>query len=286
MSNGSPERLLGSNYLNLSSPYRMFKHFISNDNKIPTHWHDFFEMACIVSGAGTHVVNGQPFRIKPGMVFLLTTADFHELLADEGETVELYNFIFDDSFIRPAIQEAIYGQSRLFLHTFEGEPARRMEEEFARIWEESQHMRFGNDIVVQGCLERIVIQLVRQLESDRADEREQERIRKDSMHPSIHKALLFIQHRFREPITLAVAADYAGLSPNYFSECFRKQVGLSFQDYLNDKRLQFASALLRSSDLPVTEVCYAAGYNTILHFDRLFKRKFGSSPREYRKLRG
>ncbi|WP_028611604.1 helix-turn-helix transcriptional regulator [Paenibacillus harenae] len=99
----------------------------------------------------------------------------------------------------------------------------------------------------------------------------------------IRNALLYIQHHFREPLSLANAADYAGLSANYFSECFRRQVGISFQDYLNESRLQFASALLRSSELPVTEVCFAAGFNTISHFDRIFKRKFGCSPREYRK---
>ncbi|MDQ6420558.1 AraC family transcriptional regulator [Paenibacillus sp. LHD-117] len=281
MMNGSPERLLGSNYLTLSSQYRLFKHVISD--KIDTHWHDFFEMGCIVSGMGWHIVNGQPFRLQPGMVFLLTPADFHELYPDEGQTIELFDFIFDDSFIRPAIHESLFGHSGLFLHTFEGEGARRLEAEFSTIWDETQHWQFGSDIVVQGSFERILVHLARQLGANRSDDKAG---LKETIQPSIRKALLYIQHHFREPVTLAVAADYAGLSANYFSECFRKQVGLSYQEYLNDRRLQFASALLRSSELPVTEVCFAAGFNTIPHFDRVFKRKFGSSPREYRKQRG
>jgi AraC-like DNA-binding protein len=278
MNIGSPERLLESNYLALSSSFRMFKQVITD--KIDTHWHDFFEMGCIISGKGRHIVNGQSFRLQPGMVFLLTTADFHELIPDEGETIELFDFIFKDSLLRPAIYEAVFGHSGLFVHTFDSEQAGKIESEFTLLWEESQHWRFGSEIVVQGSFERIVVQLIRQLESNRQDGPDE---RKEILHPSLRKALLYIQHHFREPISLACAADCAGLSANYFSECFRKQVGISFQDYLNERRLQFASALLRSSDLPVTEVCFAAGFNTIPHFDRTFKRKFGSSPREYRK---
>ncbi|WP_127490718.1 helix-turn-helix transcriptional regulator [Paenibacillus glycanilyticus] len=278
MNNGSPERLLESNYLEVSSSFRMFKQTLTD--KIETHWHDFFEMGCIVSGTGRHIVNGQTYRLQPGMVFLLTTADFHELIPDEGQTIELFDFIFNDSLLRPVIYEAIFGHAGLFIHTFDNEHAQKMESEFSLLWNESQHWQFGSEIIVQGSFERIIVDLVRQMDLIKRSEQNNS---KEVMHPSIRKALLYIQHHFREPVSLANAAGYAGLSANYLSECFRKQVGISFQEYLNERRLQFASALVRSSDLPITEVCFAAGFNSIPHFDRTFKRKFGCSPREYRK---
>jgi Transcriptional regulator containing an amidase domain and an AraC-type DNA-binding HTH domain len=278
MNNGSPERLLESNYLAVSSSFRMFKQTITD--KIDTHWHDFFEMGCIVSGTGRHIVNGQTFRLQPGMVFLLTTADFHEMIPDEGQTIELFDFIFNDSLLRPAIYESIFGHAGLFMHTFDSGHAQKMESEFALLWNELQHWQFGSEIIVQGSFERIVVDLVRQIGLNKPSYPNDS---KEPMHPSIRKALLYIQHHFRESISLACAADYAGLSANYLSECFHKQVGISFQEYLNERRLQFASALVRSSDLPITEVCFAAGFNTIPHFIRTFKRKFGCSPREYRK---
>ncbi|WP_168122110.1 AraC family transcriptional regulator [Paenibacillus sp. HB172176] len=278
MKNESPERLLESNFMTLSSSFRMFKQVVAD--KVDIHWHDFFEMGCIVSGTGLHVVNGQSYRLQPGMVFLLTKADFHELIPDEGQTIELFDFVFNDSLLRPAIYEPLFGPSGLLIHTFEGDQARSITSEFALLWEESQHWQFGSEIIVQGSFERIVISLARQLDAKRPSG---PNTGMETMHPSIRKALLHIQHRFREPLSLASAASYAGLSANYFSECFSKQVGLSFQEYLNERRLQFASAILRSSTLSVTEVCFAAGFNTIPHFDRTFKLKFGCSPREYRK---
>jgi AraC-like DNA-binding protein len=73
------------------------------------------------------------------------------------------------------------------------------------------------------------------------------------------------------------------LSANYFSECFHRVVGTPFQTYLADTRLEFAKALLGVSQLSVTEVCYASGFNTLAHFERMFKRKYGHTPSRYRR---
>jgi transcriptional regulator GlxA family with amidase domain len=49
-----------------------------------------------------------------------------------------------------------------------------------------------------------------------------------------------------------------------------------------DLRLEFARSLLRASPLPVSEVCYVSGFNTLTHFEKMYKRKFGHSPRASR----
>jgi AraC-like DNA-binding protein len=274
----TPERLLSKNFLTLSSPFRIYKHVI--DHRIETHWHEFFEMAFVVSGKGTHILNGEPFPLERGMAFVLTTADFHEIIPDEGETIYLYDFIFEDSFIRPALTEMLFEHASHCAHTFEGAMVDAIEAEFARIWDETQLWQRGSDMIVQGCFERILIELFRQIG--------QKRLAADSVfvsavHPSIRKSVIYIQHHFREPITLHKVSEHVGLSANYFSECFRKQTGTSFQVHLQEKRLQFARALLCSTPLPITEICYASGFNTIPNFERSFKRKFDLAPREYRK---
>ncbi|WP_169082355.1 helix-turn-helix domain-containing protein [Paenibacillus sp. PL91] len=274
----TPERLLSKNFLTLSSPFRIYKHVI--DHHIQTHWHEFFEIGFIVSGSGTHILNGEPFPLKRGMAFLLTTADFHEIIPDEGETVHLYDFIFEDSFIRPALTEMLFEQASHYAHTFEGAIVDTIEAEFDRIWGETQLWQPGSDLIVQGSFERILIELFRQTGQK---QRAAETATVHAVHPSIRKSVIYIQHHFREPITLQKVSEHVGLSANYFSECFRKQTGTSFQVHLQEKRLQFAKALLVSTALPITEICYASGFNTIPNFERFFKRKFGQAPRDYRK---
>ncbi|ETK32863.1 helix-turn-helix transcriptional regulator [Microbispora sp. ATCC PTA-5024] len=68
------------------------------------------------------------------------------------------------------------------------------------------------------------------------------------------------------------------VSPNYFSERFRDHTGSSFQVYLQERRLRFARSLLASTSLSVTEVCHAAGFNTLSHFRRAYRRRYGSAP--------
>jgi len=274
----TPERLLGKNFLTLSSPYKIYKHIL--DSQIAAHWHDFFEMGFVVSGTGTHVINGESFPLAKGMTFLLTTADFHEIIPDEGQTIHLYNLIFDESFIRPELTEMLFEHVSLHLHTFHGEGANDMEAEFSRIWDESQLWQLGSSMLVQGSFERILIQLYRHTGHQRLLGHY---ATIGTIPSSIRKSIIYIQHHFREPLSLDEIASYAGISANYFSECFKKHTGTSFQEHLQGKRLQFASALLSSSILPITEVCYAAGFNTLPNFERAFKKKYEQSPREFRR---
>jgi AraC-like DNA-binding protein len=92
-----------------------------------------------------------------------------------------------------------------------------------------------------------------------------------------------MHNHFRENLYLKDVAQQANLAPNYFSEAFHKLTGIPFQTYLQDLRLRFALALLRVSDLSVTEICYASGFNTLSHFLRVFKQKFHQSPNTFRR---
>jgi AraC-like DNA-binding protein len=90
--------------------------------------------------------------------------------------------------------------------------------------------------------------------------------------------VLYVDRHFREPISLAAAAARAHLSPNYFSERFRDFTGQPFQVYLQERRLRVARSLLASTKLSVTEVCHAAGFNSLSHFGRAFRRRYGVPP--------
>jgi AraC-like DNA-binding protein len=98
----------------------------------------------------------------------------------------------------------------------------------------------------------------------------------------IARAVLYVDHHFREPLTLADVAAQAHLSPNYFSERFRDFTGTSFQAYLQQRRLRFARSLLAATDLGVTEACHAAGFNSVSHFGRAYRRRYGQAPSAYR----
>jgi AraC-like DNA-binding protein len=88
--------------------------------------------------------------------------------------------------------------------------------------------------------------------------------------------------RYFEPLRLADLAAAARLSPAYFSREFRRTFGESPHQYLLTRRLERAAALLRTTDRPVTEVCFAVGLGSLGSFTTSFGRVFGLSPVAYR----
>jgi AraC family transcriptional regulator len=93
-------------------------------------------------------------------------------------------------------------------------------------------------------------------------------------------------HRLRdavdENISLSELASEVGLSPYHFARAFKKSVGMAPHQYQIHLRMQLAQSLLASSPLMIGEIAQKVGYNDLSYFTRLFRRRFGVTPRAYR----
>ncbi|MDD2708322.1 MAG: AraC family transcriptional regulator [Verrucomicrobiae bacterium] len=99
----------------------------------------------------------------------------------------------------------------------------------------------------------------------------------------VRLALNFMENHYREPITLPQLARQASLGASRFSEIFRRQVGKSPVQHLNDLRLKRAEMLLRYSPLSVAEIAAYLGYRSETYFYRFFKKHGGRTPSALRK---
>ncbi|HZC39417.1 MAG TPA: AraC family transcriptional regulator [Streptosporangiaceae bacterium] len=89
--------------------------------------------------------------------------------------------------------------------------------------------------------------------------------------------------RYAEPLTVADLARAAGLSAAHFSREFKRAFGESPHQYLLTRRLERAAALLRVTDWPVADVCFAVGAGSVGSFTASFSRIFGVTPTAYRR---
>ena len=71
-----------------------------------------------------------------------------------------------------------------------------------------------------------------------------------------------------------------GLSDSYFSRYFHKMSGMTFSRYLNTIRVEKAMEMLKEDRYTVTEISYRCGFETIRHFNRVFKEITGMTPRQ------
>jgi AraC-like DNA-binding protein len=97
-----------------------------------------------------------------------------------------------------------------------------------------------------------------------------------------HACARFIERHAGEPLTLEALAAGAGLSVFHFLRVFRAVIGVTPHQYLMRTRLVRAVAMLRDTDLPVTEVAYESGWNDLSTFNRTFRREIGCTPRRLR----
>lgn len=101
--------------------------------------------------------------------------------------------------------------------------------------------------------------------------------------PAITQAKKFIQEHQSEDITLSQVAKSANASTFYFCKMFKKATGLHFTKYLARVRIEKAKNLLLNPNLRISEIAYEVGFQSLTHFNRVFKKIVGQSPTEYRK---
>ncbi|GAB3317714.1 helix-turn-helix domain-containing protein [Larkinella ripae] len=83
--------------------------------------------------------------------------------------------------------------------------------------------------------------------------------------------------------TVAYCADELNLSANYFGDLIKKETGKTAQEYIQSKVMELAKERLFDSRKSVSQIAYELGYKYPQHFMRLFKRRIGHSPNEYRR---
>lgn len=99
----------------------------------------------------------------------------------------------------------------------------------------------------------------------------------------INKVLKYIQENNEADCTITKAASLVHLSNSAFCKFFKRVTGKTFSDYVNDMRIANASLLLQETDKTITSISIECGFESLTYFNRVFKRKKGISPKEFRK---
>ena len=106
-------------------------------------------------------------------------------------------------------------------------------------------------------------------------------------HPTstlVKQVLAYLHQNYTQTVTRKDIAAAVGVSENYLSQIFCKEMTLSPWDYLNRFRIQRAKELLVQSDETITQIATRVGFNDSGYFSRVFRKHTGQSPMDFRKL--
>ena len=104
-----------------------------------------------------------------------------------------------------------------------------------------------------------------------------------NLKPLVHLTVAYIKNYLTDNINVKTTAKELGVNANYLSTMFKREMGMTFIDFLNKERVRQAAALMENTDLQIQEIATSVGYNNGSYFAKQFKKHYDLSPIEYKK---
>lgn len=99
----------------------------------------------------------------------------------------------------------------------------------------------------------------------------------------IEKSLNYIHDNFKQKLPLKLVSAHVFLNPQYFSRVFKKVVGVTYIDYVNKLKIEYACKLLETTDYPAYRISGECGFTDPSYFNRVFVQQMAMTPKAYRR---
>ena len=236
------------------------------------HSHDFCEILYVAGGAGEAILEGKKFRLAPGDLVVVNPGTLHEERSDAKAPLRLI-FLAIRDFAVPGLPAGCLSQEKYRVLSC-GEYRYKMDIYLRELLQEtSSQIEFYQEIS-QGLVSALLVLVMRLIRINPEDEA--------ALSQECQKIKEYLDQNFTSPITLDSLSETVYISKHYLSHLFKEQTGVSPIKYLTSKRMEKACELLSETELPVSEVSKAVGYENPLYFSQVFKRIYGISPVTYR----
>ena len=258
----------------------------------PVHRHNYVEVLYVCEGSLTNIIDGKQVVVKKGELLFLNQFTHHEILA-AGKNDIAINFMILPEFFDVAYSMA--GNNNVladFLVNVLRQDARQ---------EQYLYFKVSEVLQIQNLLENMIYSLV----TGRGD---QNRINQTTMGliflylldsvqyvgmrlPNQYENMIsmttldYIEQKYRNA-TLTELCDMLHLPMHVLSKMIKKTTGFNFKELLQRKRLNKAVELMCDTDLPISDVIAAVGYENNSYFHRVFKERYHMTPRAFRMENG
>lgn len=286
MENNCDETLLDKNF---PFNYMHKKDKPSPDGKIPSHLHDCLEINRIVSGSAKIFVNGRTISVSAGDILLFSSHELHSWAVSPNGT-EWKVFMFDKSLIWPDtfnLMEYRYLLPFIYIGNSDSgklkadwvitEKVRILLIKIDYLFSEKNE---GYELEIKANLLLVLSKLYAYFSLNEDIDTQY----KKNNFKKLYTIQKHIKEHLFEPITLEAAAEMAGMQKNYFSDFFKKTIGVNFSEYIIRMRLFHAIHIIENTNRTISDIIYECGFNNESYFYRVFKKMTGEQPSFFRNI--
>lgn len=279
-----------------------YYHFCNPEHRLRVrhHWHEEVEIIYLKHGNYKLDINMEPYATDQECFLFLNSGELHSLrslTADFDEQAIVFSpamLLFqdydsiDESILLPLTQNKLtfprfLDQTSAYFSAF-----RTCYQQIGQIFSRSHETLITGEqiltgsIVAQLQIKAGLLQMIGILME--AGLMQQSPGAESQKITAIKTVLSYITEHYQEKLYVQDLAKQVNMNEQYFCRFFKRSIGKTPIDYINDYRLNKVIRLLETGDAPVTEICLECGFNNMGNFQRLFKRKTGTTPLQYRKL--
>ena len=254
------------------------------------HIHDSIELLYAKSGRFTVFLDGREYLFSAGDLILFCSNSIHHISSGDGAEHQYYVIKVDPTLL---LELAGTMQGTAYLMRFSEGGSERRCYWSAESLEGSPILQALRALIAEYASEHYARELAMKLHAAElllailrdGGERREAGIERagDEITGRIYASLIYVRSHFSEDLDVRSVAERLGISYSYFSRSFGRITGKSFKEYLTSLRMTKAYNMLLSSDMPVSEVALACGYENFSYFIAEFKKVYHITPNQLRK---
>lgn len=259
------------------------KAFIHSINGFEMHWHNELEILFVLQGSVNIRVGNERFLLKENDLMLVNMNELHNINKTSEDNVLLALQINPKYFFAyyPKLRKMAFECKSFLYGRDEQKKYDTIRNYLAQIVWELNKKRKSYQLTIGSIVYMLAAYLVENFDYTLIVDTKVASISKDIIR--IQGIISYINDNVDKKITLKEIADREHLSVYYLSHFIKKNMGMSFQEYLSNIRLDRAVNLLSTTNKTITDISYESGFPSTKAFNKLFKDIYNCTPTAYRK---
>lgn len=260
--------------------YQIGRLYCKPSTVVPLHIHrDYFELTIITDGKGVITTNDTPVKVEKGDIYLSLPCESHEIKSDGNEPLkyDFFAFLCEEEQKREEFQYITENYYSANARVFHSERIRNL---VGSAIAELDGEKLYSKELLECIFREIMIYVIRGFTKIKPEKYSANVTASEVL---CYKLMNYIDTHIYSLKSLKELEDFADYSYGYLSALFKKTTGNSLSDYYRERKLEAARILITENRLKATEISEMLGYSSVYAFSKAFTKRFGVSPREYRK---